>query len=160
MNLITFSITRKTVHERLFVTSANLVRVREAMGIPPEVCERLLITDDNKELIAPLLEDSISEIFTEIVRYHSNCTVGFFKDEKDKNEDYYIFNLRAPVNYPTSNQKKLEQRVQNFVNNRILQSWYTNIKPDEASTFALNAQNDIAVLQAMLAQRSSPIEKL
>ena len=160
MNLITFSVRKKDVYERIFAISAYTVRAREAMGVPSENAERMLVTADDKQFLTPFIDNSISEIFTEIIHYHSNCSVGFCKDEKDEDEDYYIFNLRTPANYAVSNQNKLEQRVRSFVANRTLQSWYSYINPNEASIIALNAQNDLATLQALLTHRSKPSNSL
>ena len=156
MKTVNFTITRESVDERVFATSAYTARAREAMGIPPAVSECMVVTADNKKMMDPLTDNAVNEVLTYIARYFENSSVNFTPDSSG---GCYTFNIGAPDNFPSGNGEKLQQSIGSYIANRILQSWYTGIKPDEASIIALQTQNDAATIQMLLAQREKPTSR-
>ena len=156
MKTVNFTITRENIDKRIFATSAYTARAREAMGIPPSVVERMVVTADDKEMVDPLTNNAINEVFAYITRYFTNSSVNFTPDSSG---GCYTFNIGAPDNFPSGNGEKLQQSIGSYIANRILQSWYTGIKPDEASILALQTQNDAATIQMLLAQREKPTSR-
>ncbi|MBO5865143.1 MAG: hypothetical protein J6Q73_03735 [Bacteroidaceae bacterium] len=153
MSQTTFQISVENVLNRIFASSAYTARSREAMGIPAELTSRMLLTADDKNILAPLIENSVNEIFTDTARYHPGSSVTF---KEDKSDGYYAFNINTPTNYPSNNKDRLSQAVESYIANRTLQGWYTDIKPDEAAIAATKAQNDAVVIQMLLVQRHKP----
>lgn len=150
MSTLNFVITKKNIYNRIFATSAYTTRAREATGMPQSISESMLLTTDEKRIIDPLIENSINEIFSFIACYHPATSI------EDDNGGAYIFNIKAPANYPAGNEGKLTKCIENYVANRTLQDWYTCMKPDEASLVAAKTQNDITTLQSLLTQREKP----
>ena len=155
MNTIRFTITRENIHDKVFATSAYTARARETMGIPPGITERMLLTADDKRIIDPMIDGSVNEIAEEIARYHPGSSVGF---NGEGDEAGYQFSIATPANYPADNADKLAVSIGSYIANRTLQNWYTGIKPDEANIFAIKAQNDAMIIQAMLTQRTKPTD--
>ena len=153
MNTIRIVITKEDIYGRLFATSAYTARAREAMGVPQSIVERMLLTPDDKEIIVPMIENSVNEIFTDISRYHQESSVTFTNAE---DTERYLFNINTPDNYPSENGEKLRQSVESYIVNRTLQNWYTDIKPDEAAIIAAKTQNDAANIRMLLIQRRKP----
>lgn len=153
MNEIIFIITREDIYKRIFASSAYTSRAREAMGVPQSIVERMLLTPDDKEIIVPMIENSVNEIFTDISRYHQESSVTFTNAE---DTERYLFNITTPENYPSENGEKLRQSVESYIANRTLQNWYTDIKPDEAAIIAAKTQNDAANIRMLLIQRRKP----
>ena len=151
MTTIEFHITKEEIGKRIFATSAYTARAREAMGTPPSVTERMQATADDTALLAPIMDYSASEVFTVIVRYHPGSSMELINDG-------YLFNLKAPANYPADNGGKLRQVVESNIVNRTLQEWYTNVKPDEAAIATTKMQNDAATLHSLLTQRKKPTD--
>ena len=152
---VTFVITKEKVYRQIFATSAHTTRAREAIGLPQEITERMLLTADNKHIIAPLIDNSINDVYAEIVRYHPDCSVNFTRN--GEGDGCYVFNMNIPSNYPTDNINQLEQRVESYIVNSTLQNWYSNVKPDEASIIATKRQNDAAIIQMLLTRRTKPL---
>ena len=150
MSTLNFVITKKNIYNRIFATSAYTTRAREAIGTPPGVSGNMLLTADEKRIIDPLIENSINEIFSFIVCYHPGTSI------EDDNGEAFMFNIKAPANYPAGNEGKLTKCIESYVANRTLQDWYTCMKPDEASLVAAKTQNDITTLQSLLTQREKP----
>lgn len=153
MSQTTFQIDIQNIYKHIFATSAYTARARQAMGIPQEITERMLLTADDKEIISPLIENSVNEIFTDIERYHPGSSVTFGQDGAD---EVYTFNIDTPTNYPAGNGERLGRSIVSYIANRTLQSWYTDIKPDEAGIASTKAQNDAALIQMLLTQRAKP----
>ena len=153
MKTVNFTITRENIDKRIFATSAYTARAREAMGIPPSVVERMVVTADDKEMVDPLTNNAINEVFAYITRYFTNSSVNFTQESPS---GYYTFNIGVPENFPSGNAEKLQQSIESYIANRILQSWYTGIKPDEASIIALQTQSDATTIQTLLTQREKP----
>lgn len=153
MSSVIFAVTKENIHSRIFANSAYTVRAREAMGIPPAIGERMLITADDKGIINPLIDDSVNEIHSHITRYHPGSSVEF---NNDAYGGYYMFTVNTPSNYPGDNEEKLTHCAESYIVNRTLQSWYTGIKPDEAAIIATKVQNDAATMQILLTQRKKP----
>ena len=153
MNTIRFTITRENVYNRVFATSAYTTRARETMGIPSGITERMLLTADDKHIIDPMIDSSVNEIASEIVRYHPGSCVEF---TKESDAEGYQFCINAPANYPAGNAGKLAGSIESYIANRTLQNWYISIKPDEANIAAVKAQNDAMTIQSMLTQRTKP----
>ena len=149
MNSTRFVINKESLHKRVFATSAYMVRAREAMGVPPTVGERMLITADDLKMIEPLIENSVNNIFCSIEHYHRGSTV-------EHSDTAYMFYVNTPDNYPAENGKKLKTAVESYIVNHTLQNWYTNMKPDEASIIAVQTQNDTVTIQQLLMQRTKP----
>lgn len=156
MNKITFVITREELYKRIYTTSAHIVRARETMGIPSSICERMLITADEKQTVAPLVDDSVNEVIAEITLYHPGSYVDFTLNEEGGS---YNFVLRVPNNFPSGNEEKLSHCIKSYIADRTLQSWYTIIKPDEAAIIATKAQNDAVTMRMLLTQREKPSHK-
>ena len=150
MSTLNFVITKKNIYNRIFATSAYTTRAREATGMPQSISESMLLTTDEKRIIDPLIENSINEIFSFIACYHPATSI------EDDNGEGYMFNIKAPANYPAGNEGKLTKCIESYVTNRTLQDWYTCMKPDEASLVAAKTQNDITTLQSLLTQREKP----
>ena len=150
MSTLNFVITKKNIYNRIFATSAYTTRAREATGMPQSISESMLLTTDEKRIIDPLIENSINEIFSFIACYHPATSI------EDDNGEGYMFNIKAPANYPAGNEGKLTKCIESYVTNRTLQDWYTCMKPDEASLVAAKTQNDITTLQSFLTQREKP----
>ena len=153
MNEIIFIITREDIYKRIFASSAYTARAREAMGVPQSIVERMLLTPDDKEIIVPMIENSVNEVLTDISRYHQESSVTFTNAE---DTERYLFNINTPDNYPSENGEKLRQSVESYIVNRTLQNWYTDIKPDEAAIIAAKTQNDAANIRMLLIQRRKP----
>lgn len=153
MNTIRFTITRENVYNRVFATSAYITRARETMGIPSGITERMLLTADDRHIIDPMIDSSVNEIASEIVRYHPGSCVEF---TKESDAEGYQFCINAPANYPAGNAGKLAGSIESYIANRTLQNWYISIKPDEANIAAVKAQNDAMSIQSMLTQRTKP----
>ena len=144
-----FLITRERLYKRIFAASAYMVRAREAMGIPPAIGERMVITEDDRKMIDPLIENSVNNVFCSIERYHRGSTVEY-------TDNSYTFYINVPNNYPAENGKKLKTAVESYIVNHTLQNWYANMKPDEASIIAAQTQNDTVTIQQLLMQRTKP----
>ena len=155
MKTIKFIIIKGNIHDKVFATNAYTARAREAMGIPTGIIERMQLSADDKHIIDPMIDSSVNEITSEIVRYHPRSSVEFTENENGVN---YEFNVAVPVNYPTGNADRLAMSVESYIANRTLQNWYTDIKPDEASISAAKAQNDVMTIHTMLTQRTRPIK--
>ena len=155
MYTINFSITREHIYNGVFATSAHTARAREAMGIPVDITGRMLLTADDKHVIAPLIDNSVNEVSCDIVRHHPGSSVEF---NRNGNDGEYLFNITVPMNYPTGNAGMLATIIGDYILNRTLQSWYTDIKPDEANAAATKAQNDAGTIQALLTQRIKPTD--
>ena len=153
MSTLNFVITKRNIYNRIFATSAYTTRAREATGMPQSISESMLLTTDEKRIIDPLIENSINEIFSFIACYHPATSIDYSTDD---NDGAYIFNIKAPANYPAGNEGKLAKSIESYVTNRTLQDWYTCMKPDEASLVAAKTQNDITTLQSLLTQRGKP----
>ena len=153
MKTVKFVITRANVHERILATSAYTARAREAMGIPPALAERMVITADEKERTNPLIDNAINETFAYIARYFASSNANFTQDSSG---GQYTFNIATPDNFPSANGEILQQCIESYIANRVLQSWYASIKPDEASVIAQQAQNDATTIQTLLTQREKP----
>lgn len=153
---MTITITRAGVCGRIFAATAYTARAREAMGTPPTITERMLATADDNAILCTLIENSVNEIHSEIARYHPGSTTEFSEDESG---GHYIFNIKVPANYPTDNEKQLQQSIESNIAGRALQEWYANIKPDEAAMTAARIQNDTMTLQALLTQRIKPTKQ-
>ena len=149
MESITFVITKEDVNRHIYATSAHMTRSREAMGIPSSIGEGMLITADKHEMIGPHIRNSVNNVFCDIVRYHPGSNIEI-------TQEGYKFTINTPSNYPTENGEKLKDCIGSYIANRTLQSWYTNIKPDEASITATLVQNDAATIQQLLMQRTKP----
>ena len=153
MSLISFALQRENICKRIFATSAYTARAREAMGVPPAIVERMLITADDIDIINPHIENSANEVYTDIVRYHPGSSIRFTQDECG---GFYIFNIKVPSNYPTNNVDTLKQSIESYISNRTLQSLYTDLKPDEASIIATKTKSDAVTIQMLLTQRENP----
>ena len=153
MDTIKFAITKKSIHDRIFATSAYTTRARETMGMPGSIAERMLITADDKHLIDPMIDNSVNEVSCMIARYHPGSSVEFNMEE---NDGEYRFCIAAPVNYPAGNAGKLAQSIESYIAGRTLQEWYSDIRPDEATNAAARVQNEAMTIQEMLAQRTRP----
>lgn len=153
MNTVTFLITRENIYNRIYAASAYIVRAREAMGVPAGMGERMLITADDKRAFAPLMDDSVNEIFAEIAHYHPGSHVI---STTDNDENGYRFAVRVPPNFPSANKDKLPHCIESYITDRTLQSWYTVIRPEEATVIATRTQNDAVILQTLLTQREKP----
>ena len=149
MNSTRFVITKESLSKRLFAASAHMVRARESMGIPPEVGERMLITADELKTVEPLIDNSINNVFCSIESYHPGSSIEY-------SDNAYIFIINTPGNYPAENGKKLKIAIESYIINHTLHSWYTGIKPDEASIIAVQTQNDATTIQQLLMQRTKP----
>lgn len=144
-----FAITKESLYKRVFATSAYMVRSRESMGIPPGIGERMLITTDDREMIAPLIDNSINNVFCSIERYHPGSSIEY-------SDNAYMFNINTPANYPAENGKKLKPAIESYVTNHTLQNWYATIKPDEANIIAVQTQSEAITIQQLLMQRTKP----
>ena len=153
MESMTITITRADLCDRIFAATAYTARAREAMGTPPAITERILATADDNAMLYPLIENSVNEVHSDIVRYHPGSTAEFDEDESG---GHYIFNIRLPANYPTGNGRKLQQSIGSNIADRVLQEWYASVKPDEVAMTAARIQNDTMTLQALLTQRTKP----
>lgn len=149
MEPIKIVITKESVYRHIFATSAHMTRSREAMGIPASIGEHMLVTADKKEMLDPHITNSVNNVYCDIVRYHPGSSVGLVQDE-------FQFSINAPSNYPAGNGNRLKECIESYIANRTLQSWYTSIKPDEASIAAVLAQNDAASIGQLLVQRTKP----
>lgn len=152
---MTFTITKKDIYERIFATSAYTSRSREAMGIPAGIIERMQATADEKKLIEPLIDSSVDDAYTHIVRYFPGSTSQFTGDTQDGK---YTFYIPTPTEYPSGNSDRLKRCITSFIVNRTLQAWYTDVKPDEASIAATKVQSDAANIVQLLTQRTKPIK--
>ena len=117
-----------------------------------EVPVRIIEADD-KRAIAPLMDDSVNEIFAEIAHYHPGSHVI---STNDNDENGYRFAVRIPPNFPSANKDKLPHCIESYITDRTLQSWYTVIRPEEATVIATRTQNDAVTLQTLLTQREKP----
>ena len=153
MKSVKFVITKEELYGRIFAISAYTTRAREAMGVPHNATERMILTADDKKFIDPFIADSVNEIFTHIIRYHPDSCVDFTLDEYG---GYYMFNIKVPESYPTGNEERLGKCIESYMTNHTLQNWYTGIKPDEAGINAVKTQNDAAIIQQLLTQREKP----
>lgn len=149
MNTTEFTITKESLYKRVFAASAYIVRSRESMGVPPGVGERMLITADDQKMIEPLIDNSVNNVFCNIERYHPGSSIEY-------SDSAYLFSINTPANFPANNEKRLKAGIESYVTNHTLQSWYTTIKPDEASIIAVQAQNDAITIQQLLMQRTKP----
>ena len=149
MKPITFVITREDVYGHILATSAHVTRSREAMGTPQSIGESMLITTDEKEMLDPHIRNSVNNVFCDIVRYHPGSNVETTQEE-------FKFTINTPSNYPDENGEKLKESIESYIANRTLQSWYTSIKPDEASIAATLVQNDAVTIIQLLMQRTKP----
>ena len=149
MESITFVITKEDVNRHICATSAHMTRSREAMGIPANIGERMLVTADNKEMIEPHIRNSVNKVFCDVVRYHPGSSVEF-------TQDGFKFCINVPSNYPSETGEKLKSCIESYIANSTLQSWYTSIKPDEANIAAILVQNDAATTRQLLVQRTKP----
>ena len=149
MNTVEFYITKEMIGKRIFATSAYTARARESLGTLPAITERMLATADDTAVLNPLIDDSINEVFTFIVRYLPESIVEFCNDG-------YRFAIKAPENFPADNGGKLKQCIESYIADRALQEWYANVKPDEAAITSARTQNEAATLQALLTQRVKP----
>ena len=149
MKTIEFEIRRESIDKRIFTTSAYTARAREAMGTPPAIAERMTVTADDLPLLHPLMDDCVNEVVTIIAHYHPGSNVEFL-------DDGYRFTIKVPENFPTDNDKNLKHSIESNIACRTLQSWYTDVKPDEAAITAAKIQNEAATLHSLLTQRERP----
>ena len=149
MKTIEFEIRRESIEKRIFTTSAYTARAREAMGTPQAIAERMTVTADDTALLHPLMDDSVNEVVTIIAHYHPGSNVEFLNDG-------YSFSIKTPENFPADNGSKLEQSIGSYIAGRTLQSWYTDVKPDEAAITATKTKNEAVTLHALLTQREKP----
>ena len=149
MKPITFVITREDVYGHILATSAHVTRSREAMGTPTSIGESMLITTDEKEMLDPHIRNSVNNVFCDIVRYHPGSNVETTQEE-------FKFTINTPSNYPDENGEKLKESIESYIANRTLQSWYTDVKPDEAAITATKTKNEAETLHALLTQREKP----
>ena len=149
MNTTRFAITKENLYKRIYAASAYIVRARESLGVPAGIGERMLITADDKKIIEPFVDKSVNSVFCYIERYHPGSSVEY-------SDNSYMFSIKIPYNYPAENSKKLKTAIESYVTNHTLQSWYTSIKPDEASIIAVQTQNDAVTIQQLLMQRIKP----
>ncbi len=149
MKTIEFKITIESIGKRVFATSAYTARAREAMGTPPAIAERMTVTADDTALLHPLMDDCVNEVVTIIEHYHPGSNVEFL-------DDGYRFTIKVPENFPTDNDKNLKHSIESNIACRTLQSWYTDVKPDEAAITATKTKNEAVTLHALLTQREKP----
>ena len=121
---MTITIRRADLCDRIFAATAYTARAREAMGTQPAITERMLATADDSAMLYPLIENSVNEVHSDIVRYHPGSTAEFGEDRSD---GHYIFNIRLPANYPTDNVSKLQQSIESNIAGRVLQEWYASV---------------------------------
>lgn len=150
MKTIEFEIRRESIEKRIFTTSAYTARAREAMGTPATITEMMTVTADDMPLLHTLMDDSVNEVITLVSHYHPGSNVEFLNDG-------YSFTIKTPENFPADNGSKLEQSIGSYIAGRTLQSWYTDVKPDEAAITAAKIQNDAATLHSLLTQREKPL---
>lgn len=144
-----FVITKESICKRVFAASAHMVRASESMGIPFGLGERMLITADEQKMIEPLIDNSVNNVFCNIESYHPGSSIEY-------SDNAYMFIIKTPDNYPAENGKKLRIAIESYITNHTLQNWYTNIKSDEASIIAVQAQNDATTMRQLLMQRTKP----
>lgn len=149
MKTIEFKITIESIGKRIFATSAYAAHAREAMGTPATITERMTVTADDMPLLHTLMDDSVNEVITLVSHYHPGSNVEFLNDG-------YSFSIKTPENFPADNGSKLEQSIGSYIAGRTLQSWYTDVKPDEAAITATKTKNEAVTLHALLTQREKP----
>lgn len=153
MSTTTIAIHKNDICEHIYMVSACTARAREAIGLPNDIIERMIVTKDEMRKISNLIDQSANDLISIITHYYPNSTM---QRKDDILGGYNIFNIETPPEYPSGNKETLRHYFESYITNRTLQKWYTDIKPDEANITATKVQNDTNNITNLLTQRTKP----
>ena len=144
------------VEQRVFTYSYYVGEARRSSGLPLKLAASIQASSDDHLQLNDHMTVATSELVKIINSISCVCSHYTQPDEMHDGYTLLIFSLMLPQYFPVHLVGELKNTITTFLVMRILQQWFLQHKPDEATIIAAETEKIVIQLRELMNSRTKP----
>ena len=144
-----------SVKDAVYQVKARTYRTGQQFGKTPEETANIQVSAD--DIAVRDIDADVRRALSEIAGAMNPYVVQYYEQEYTDNEDNaageWLMELDMPFNFDTRAVRTIQDSAFRYIVCRALADWYTDVKPDAASSFSSEAEVRMSEVKAALNRR-------